>query len=107
MNKAENSTIPAALADLALIDAPACAAVGGMSVSWWHDEVRGGRAPKPVIRQPRCTRWRLADVRAYWVQRVEQAATDVQAAADVTARATKASAAAQAKRRSVASADDL
>lgn len=97
-------SIPAALADVALIDAPACAAVGAMSVSWWHDEVRAGRAPKPVIQQPRCTRWRVADVRTYWAKRAEQAAADVQAAAGVKARATKASAAARAKRAAGASA---
>jgi hypothetical protein len=38
--------LPANLADVALIDAPTCAAVGGLSVSWWHEEVRiGGPCP--------------------------------------------------------------
>lgn len=95
-------TLPADLADVALIDAATCAAAGDMSVSWWHDEVRGGRAPAPVIRKPRCTRWRLADVRAFWKKSAEQAAADTQAAAGVKARAVKASAAAQAKRTAVA-----
>ena len=99
-----SQALPADLAAVALIDAPACAAVGAMSVSWWHDEVRAGRAPKPVIQQPRCTRWRLQDVRAYWAKRAEQATADVQAAAGVKARATKASAAARAKRAAGASA---
>lgn len=96
--KTELSSSLSALAEVALIDAPACAAVGAMSVSWWHDEVRAGRAPKPVIQQPRCTRWRLADVRTYWAKRAEQSAANVQGAANMKARATKASAAAKAKR---------
>jgi len=90
--------LPADLAAVALIDAPTCAAAGAMSVSWWHEEVRAGRAPAPVIRKPRCTRWRLADVRAFWTRSAEQAAADSEAAASVKARATKASAAARAKR---------
>jgi hypothetical protein len=55
-----------ALAEVALIDAETCAAPGMMSVSWWHEEVRSGRAPKPAVQRPRCTRWRLADVKAFW-----------------------------------------
>lgn len=90
--------LPADLAAVALIDAPTCAAAGTMSVSWWHEEVRAGRAPAPAIQQPRCTRWRMADVRAYWAKRAEQTAADEQAATSVKARATKASAAARAKR---------
>lgn len=58
---------PSALADVALIDAETCAAPGMMSVSWWHEEVRSGRAPKPAVQRPRCTRWRLADVKAFWL----------------------------------------
>ncbi len=91
------SALPKLLEDVALIAAPACAAVGSMSVSWWHEEVRAGRAPAPVICQPRCTRWTLASVRAFWVKRAEAAVGDIQAANAVTARAKKASAAARAK----------
>jgi predicted DNA-binding transcriptional regulator AlpA len=94
--------LPANLADVALIDAPTCAAAGAMSVSWWHDEVRAGRAPAPVIRKPRCTRWLLSDVRAFWKKSAEQSAADALAAAGVKARAVKASAAAQAKRTAAA-----
>lgn len=96
--KPNPQALPADLAAVALIDAPTCAAAGAMSVSWWHEEVRAGRAPAPAIRKPRCTRWRLADVRAFWSKSAEQAAADGQAAAGVKARATKASAAARAKR---------
>ena len=95
-------TLPADLADVALIDAATCAAVGAMSVSWWHDEVRAGRAPAPVIRKIRCTRWLMADVRAFWTKCAEQAAADTEAAAGVTARATKASVAARVKRAAAA-----
>lgn len=92
-----------ALAEVALIDAKTCAAVGSMSLSWWHDEVRTGRAPAPVIREPRCTRWTLASVRAYWTERA-QLGTDTPDAGKVIAKATKASAAAKAKRSTRASA---
>ena len=89
--------LPAPLADVALIDAKACAAVGAMGVSWWHVEVREGRAPQPAIRGPRCTRWRLADVRAYWAERASKGA-DTPTSAAVIAKAKKASDAARAKR---------
>ena len=88
--------LPPDLAEVALIDAATFAAAGAMSVSWLLEQVRAGRAPAPVIRQTRCTRWRLADARAFWIQRA--ATGDAQVAASVTARATKASAAAKAKR---------
>jgi predicted DNA-binding transcriptional regulator AlpA len=92
--------LPANLADVALIDAPTCAAAGDMSVSWWHDEVRTGRAPAPVIRESRCTRWRMSDVRAYWIERAAQ--VDSKTAELLTARAKKASDAAQTKRAAAA-----
>ena len=90
-------SLPPNLADVALIDAPTCAAAGAMSLSWWHDEVREGRAPKPLRFGPRCSRWKTADIRQYLIQRAEQ--PQVEAAVSVKARATKASAAAQAKRK--------
>jgi predicted DNA-binding transcriptional regulator AlpA len=89
---------PEALADVALIDAKTCAAVGGMGVSWWLAEVAAGRAPQPVIRQPRCTRWTCTSVRDYWAARAEKAAADTDTASTMT-RAKKASVAAQARRR--------
>jgi predicted DNA-binding transcriptional regulator AlpA len=84
-------TLPASVADVALIAADTCAAIGEMSVSWWHDEVRTGEAPKPVIQQPRFTRWRLTDVRLFWQERADRGAADTEAAERMTARATKAS----------------
>jgi predicted DNA-binding transcriptional regulator AlpA len=93
-------SLPADLADVALIDAKTCAAACGMSVSYWHEAVRTRRAPAPVIRQPRCTRWTMASVRAWLIERAAQP----QASADVVAKATKASHAARAKRAALASA---
>ena len=90
---------PQALSDVALVDAIDCAAAGAMGVSWWHAEVAAGRAPQPVIREPRCTRWRLADVRAYWLARAEKATCSAHESQTVVI-AKKASLAAQAKRSS-------
>lgn len=95
-SKVDLPAVPPALHDVALIDAPTCAASGGMSVSWWHEKVAKGDAPAPVVRLPRCTRWSLPAVRAFWVKFAEEAAADTQAAEHATARAKKASAAARA-----------
>lgn len=92
--------VPAALQAVALIDAPKCAAAGDMSVSWWHAEVAAGRAPQPVIRRPRCTRWHAAAVADFW--RAFAAQADTSASEAMKVRATKASAAARAKRRRLA-----
>ncbi len=86
----------AELADVVLIDAAKCAAIGDLSVSWWHNEVAEGRAPSPAIRKPRCTRWRLSDVRAFWQRFAEQGTAEADAAESVIAQATKASKAARA-----------
>lgn len=88
--------LPADLAAVSLVDDKTCAAAGAMSVSWWHAEVAAGRAPAPAIRRPRCTRWRAAEVAAFW--RAFASAADTATAAALKARATKASAAAKAKR---------
>ena len=96
--KTDLPAILPALAGVALIDAPTCAAPGGMSVSWWHEEVRAGRAPAPAVRRPRCTRWRLADVSAFWQAFASKGEGDIKTAAQVTAQAKKASAAARVKR---------
>lgn len=80
------------LSEVALIDAQACAATGGMSVSWWHAQVADGKAPQPVVRRPRCTRWRLADVRSFWTAFTEQGEADAASARSQIARAKHASA---------------
>ena len=79
---------------MALIDGPTCAAAGGISISTWHELVRVKDAPQPVMRAVRCTRWRLADVRAWLIARAAQATADD----EVIRRATKASAKAKALR---------
>jgi hypothetical protein len=91
--------LPADLADVALIAADTCAAAGEVSVSWWHEEVRTDRAPKPVIQQPRFTRWRLVDVRRFWVERAAQLAANTEAGARMAAQAKAASVKAQATRK--------
>ena len=95
---AKPTSIPPGFEDVALISAATCAAPGQMSVSWWNEEVRTGRAPQPVIRASRCTRWRLSDVREFWRKRGEQTAEISAAAAQVQTRAEKASARARALR---------
>jgi predicted DNA-binding transcriptional regulator AlpA len=82
--------VPLALQDVAHIDGPTCAAAAGNSLSSWHKLVRLKQAPQPVIRQPRFTRWRLADVRAWLIERTSQQCVDTAAA--VTEKARKASA---------------
>jgi len=89
--KSAMHALPADLASVALIDAPTCAAAGDMSISWWHEEVRAGRAPAPAIRKPRCTRWRLADVSAFWGAFAADAVADTEVGDRMTARAKKAS----------------
>ena len=88
--------IPAELAEVALIDAKICAITGGMSVSQWHNLVREGTAPKPVVRLVRYTRWRAADVRQFFVDLVSQRSSESDRV--VMDHAKKASQAAKAKR---------
>ena len=86
--------LPEALADAALIAGPTCAAAGAVSLSQWYELVRTGVAPQPVIRQPRFTRWRLADVARFWRELAEVGTDDGR----VSAQAKKASIKASAKR---------
>lgn len=90
--------LPDAHADVALGDINDLRALTRMSASWIHDAVRTRRFPAPVIREPRCTRWRIADVRQWLIERSAQGAADVQMGNLVTAKAEKASAAARLKR---------
>lgn len=83
--------LPADVADVALIAAKTCAAIGAVSVSWWHEQVRTGCAPKPAIRQPRFTRWRLAEVRRFWAERAANASANTAVGEHMAARAKKAS----------------
>ena len=87
---------PQALADVALIDAPQCAAAACIGQSQWWELVKTGRAPQPVMRAPRCTRWRLADIRAWLIERAG-AGIDQHAAEVAQSAAVKVSAAARAE----------
>lgn len=80
MNTLTNTTskafrpLPRDLADVALLDInDVCTAVR-MSKSWVHEQVRAGRFPQPAVKRPRCTRWRLSDVRAHLVDWTAQPA---------------------------------
>jgi hypothetical protein len=97
--KSAARSLPADLAEVALIDAATSVAPGGLSLSWWHAEVAAGRAPQPAVRMPRCTRWKISDVKAFWIAFAANALADKQAAANVLTKAAKASAAAQVARR--------
>lgn len=94
--KTDLPSVPAALADVAMIDGPTCAAAASISLSNYLELVRTKKAPQPAIRQPRCTRWRIADVRAWLIERAQ--AQTPEGGADVVAHARKASAAAKSKR---------
>jgi predicted DNA-binding transcriptional regulator AlpA len=96
---------PEALADVALIDATTCASAGSMGVSWWHEEVKAGRAPQPVIRESRCTRWKLSQVRQFWQDRADRGSANTETAELLRARATKASHKARAIRAAAAKAE--
>jgi predicted DNA-binding transcriptional regulator AlpA len=84
-----NHQLPDRLAAVALIDAKTAAATGGISVSQWHQDVVDGKAPQPAIREHRYTRWRLADVEAYWTARAA-AGLDAEYSERVTARCRRA-----------------
>jgi hypothetical protein len=88
----------AGLEEVALVAVRTCAALGEVSDEWWLQKVRAGEAPAPVIRQPRFTRWRLAEVRAFWLALAEAGLADVENAKRTTAAAKKASDAAHAKK---------
>lgn len=88
--------------DVALVGADKAAAFGDMSVSWWNGQVATGRAPAPVVRRPRCTRWRLADVVVFWREFAETGAADAASAERVAAQARRAREAAKVKRRRTA-----
>lgn len=99
-SKTELPPIPAALADVALIEDTVCAATMGASVSHWRDLVLRGIAPAPAIRSGRFTRWRIADVRQFLIDYVANA--DESAGEASLAKSAKALAAAQAKRAAAA-----
>ncbi|VWX56056.1 hypothetical protein VARIO8X_110098 [Burkholderiales bacterium 8X] len=66
--KAYRQTLPETLCEIALIDGRAAAAVGSVSLSYWLRLVRDGVAPGPALRRHKCTRWRVTDVRDFWLK---------------------------------------
>lgn len=94
--KADLPEIRTALADVGRIDAQGCAAAAVMSLSQWNAVVARGIAPAPIIRQPRYTRWLLADVCQFLIESTQLAD---ETASDLSmGKAKKASAAARANR---------
>lgn len=91
--------VPAALTEVALIDAQTACNGGGMSVSWWHAKVAAGEAPAPAVRLPRCTRWKLTEVSQFWSDFAAQNTGQAQGSSRVLAQAVTASEAARKKRR--------
>lgn len=83
--------------DVALIDAAGVCAMVAMSKSWLYAQVAAGEFPAPVIREPRCSRWRLADVRAHLMAVFEKAKSSSDAAVATILKAKGASDAARAK----------
>ena len=94
--------IPEAHSDVALLDITDVCALIRMGQSWVHSEVAAGRFPAPVIRQPRCTRWRLASIRAWLIDHTEQADANKLPGLLMKARAKTASDAAKSKRAAAA-----
>lgn len=92
--KSQLPEVPSTLADVALIDGPTIAASLGVSLSKWHALVKDKVAPQPALRAPRCTRWRLSEVRDFLCKHM----SDAETGAAVVTRATAASAAAKRKR---------
>ena len=90
------------LAGAAMVDARDSAAVGSMCVSKWLDLVRLGEAPQPVVRAPRFTRWRLCDVRQYFLLVAERGSLTANGSG--TTHAHQASQASRAKRRTATAA---
>ena len=94
--------LPTNLEEVAFLHIRDVCATARMSASWIHDEVRARRFPQPLRFGPRCTRWRSADVRDWLIARSAAAEADTEPGALLTARAKKASDAAQAKRQATA-----
>lgn len=67
MRKSDLPEIPAALADVALIDDKQFAATMGVSVSQLRELVRQKIAPPPVIQRHRFTRWQQGAVRKFLI----------------------------------------
>ena len=96
--------LAAELADLSMIPLPTMFAAAGISDSTGYEEIRNDETVQLLRFGPRCTRITIANARAWLIARAERGAADTQAAELTKARATRASAAAQAKRAAAAAA---
>lgn len=96
---ARQATLPPAGENDALIDIGGVQLLVCMSSSWVHAAVREGGFPAPVIRESRCTRWRIGSVRDWLIERAAKSASDVTSGVATRERATRASSAAKVKRR--------
>ena len=81
--------LPEVHVDVALGDINDVRALVRMSASWVHEQVRLSKFPQPQRYGPRCTRWRIADIRQYLIERA--ALPQAEAAALAASRAKKAS----------------
>lgn len=63
--------LPIFVEDVALINAGTCASIGSVSVSYWYSQVKSGRAPAPVRKGNRFTRWSLSQVKQYWASQAQ------------------------------------
>lgn len=63
--------------------------------SWVRKEVRDDKFPKPLHFGPRCSRWRMAEVKSWLQKSIEAAEADTEIANKVKARAKHASEAAR------------
>ena len=88
--------LPEAHADVALGDLKDVCALVRMSPSWVHEAVRAGNFPQPLRFGPRCTRWTIASIRAWLIDRAAQ--PQAEAAKLGFEKAKKASTAAHLKR---------
>ena len=68
---------PVILAAESLFSAETAAKLGEISLTGWYERVRKGDAPQPAIRRHRFTRWRAADVLAYWKRIADEGSAEV------------------------------
>jgi predicted DNA-binding transcriptional regulator AlpA len=88
---AKEQPLPTPLQDCALVTAAMAAAAGSVHRGTWYAMVKTGRAPPPVVRAHRLSRWRMADVKAFWARFAEEgSATDAEGATVRRARESRA-----------------
>ncbi len=90
------NSLPAGLAELALLDIKAVSALVGLKASAINQRVRAGTFPAPVRMGARCTRWPAGKVRQWLQAQIEAPQEAVNQRQQ--ARAKKASSAAQVRR---------